>query len=662
MGNNLNKDQEKKSKYENRKYEVKGRLYHEKGRIRKRGKIVCIARHERKEYPHTDKQPPSVLGRFQEKNGDFTLHINHTGSYIEAVWAETAKKSWQFEYNKCIIFLWGRLEDDGSFRLTPNPGLDLSDKNDKKTDASLIYSFRLFGKRNNDQLKLKVWKAPNKEKDAKIYQLIPNESDESPKRNFRPTYMKEVLDTLPEKLKREFREVIKMYQWAPLTKQNYSWLVDRLLKKNIYFVYWKKDRDNIFKEKFDQSIKELIEVYFDSSMPKGGRGWERLKRKEAIWNLDFYIGYAVFPTQEPTPWHKDDLILAKFFAKLILEKEQIRIGKIDIRTYREWIQIMVDQYADDRSGKLDNLEKYLGFVPTRNKDTLPKYKYKVKMDFKGASFGFGPFFGVGAFAGPMTISQVDIKSDKVLWKKAYLGGLTVAGPGVGPGATYTPTAEAESHNNWKQSNFLGSFSILSIVGVGELVEIFGSEKFPKLQFKVKPGTGRSLSASVSYGTIESKSKYKRTPAKPPEKTGPYVVLYKNTDLVKFEQSEHFCLGSAKLTKAAISRIGFFCARELRSLMITKSRLWIVGHADRVDTEERNYELSELRAKNTRNVIEAILGNLLKANEVYDTGWGEEEAQEHDIKYGRDTDGIPNKKYRRVDVVLNARLVVRLYAE
>ena len=91
-------------------------------------------------------------------------------------------------------------------------------------------------------------------------------------------------------------------------------------------------------------------------------------------------------------------------------------------------------------------------------------------------------------------------------------------------------------------------------------------------------------------------------------------------------------------------------------MSEHSGLEISAHADRVDGEQGNLELSELRAKNTLQAIKDILGRNFAINANNETlrALGEQGA----IDAG-DPNDTKNPARRKSEVVLNSRLVVSL---
>lgn len=630
--------------------EVKGRKYHEKKRLRRRGKVVCVARTEMREFPHEEKQPEGngVTGRYQEKHGLFTIHFNQAGTYVEAVKAEVfhgdryskdETKAWQARQNRPILFLWGREQTDGSFLLVPNPGQVMVHRDGSSKDASLIFNYRLT--KLGSKMTIKEWLEPGSESSAEIYELVSNEPDN----NFvTPTYMKEVLETLPASMNATRQRQIKMYEHAPLTKQYYQWLVKALTEKTTYWVLG---------EKRANSLADLIRNYATKA-PKGSRVSERIEREKAINDIAVYMNYAVFPTHGASAWHFDDLILASFFAKLILAKNLISVPGSINRTYFAWLEEIVNQNARDGNGEITSIRKHLGITP-RSKTDKPLYRYTADFEFVGIQIGVW-IFGGGYFEGKVKIKQFENSSGNLGWEKDYHGWMYIGGSNSGVSIHFNPKVSGESNSDWSDRDMLGSFSVLSAESVGNLIEIEGSENFPPLQLENTEDFGRGFSLSGATGTLEPWEKYEPKPPTPPKNNGPYFKWF-SSDLVKPETLVHFRCGSARLTDAAIRRIGFMCATELRLFRISTNYLWIYGHADRLDTKEFNLRLSKLRAKNTLTVIRAILGANLRVQDIYYDGFGENEAAND-----KQPNGVPNKEYRRVDIILGGRLIGRLYGE
>ena len=92
-----------------------------------------------------------------------------------------------------------------------------------------------------------------------------------------------------------------------------------------------------------------------------------------------------------------------------------------------------------------------------------------------------------------------------------------------------------------------------------------------------------------------------TPRDVPTRT-PYVATGASLNTLNFER-----LGQAILTPVGRATLRSIVAYELAAFMDRNGSLELVGHADRVDTEERNIELSRLRALNVKQAIVDMLG-------------------------------------------------------
>jgi outer membrane protein OmpA-like peptidoglycan-associated protein len=235
---------------------------------------------------------------------------------------------------------------------------------------------------------------------------------------------------------------------------------------------------------------------------------------------------------------------------------------------------------------------------------------------------------------------------------------------------------AETYLPWQPPDIPGTVSMVKgEVGVGSVasaeggfLHIYGSEIFPPMQVifgeaglkdPLDEPPSRSLKDLIPvpqlggfWGKIQSKSF--------PDID--YTAVHVKTDhavAYKLSEDVHFCLDGALLTEDARQALRIMCANELAALMSPASHLAIIGHTDRSDTDQRNLTLSAMRAENTYQAIQDILGSRLAIPErqIVRSGKGETEA----IRDQR-PDGERNPKYRRVDVILNGRLVLTLKAE
>lgn len=128
---------------------------------------------------------------------------------------------------------------------------------------------------------------------------------------------------------------------------------------------------------------------------------------------------------------------------------------------------------------------------------------------------------------------------------------------------------------------------------------------------------------------------------------------------KMQADVHFHLGDSHLTERGRQLVRVFCAIELASLSSATSELSYYGHADRVDTKDRNYELTRFRAKNVKQAVKDVSGTAfaVEDREMDTVGWGEIEAS---MGPKPDLDGVENPQARRVEVILNSRLIARMY--
>ncbi|XYH98399.1 OmpA family protein [Sorangium sp. So ce1128] len=115
--------------------------------------------------------------------------------------------------------------------------------------------------------------------------------------------------------------------------------------------------------------------------------------------------------------------------------------------------------------------------------------------------------------------------------------------------------------------------------------------------------------------------------------------------------------SSLLTPAARQLLRVTCADQLAALANPESQIFIIGHADRRDTIERNHALSELRAKNVKTALEDILGGALKVppSRISAVGFGEWMAIAK-----LQPDQVKNREDRRVDLMINGALVATFH--
>ena len=119
---------------------------------------------------------------------------------------------------------------------------------------------------------------------------------------------------------------------------------------------------------------------------------------------------------------------------------------------------------------------------------------------------------------------------------------------------------------------------------------------------------------------------------------------------------HFKFGSAILETMGKALVRSFCAVWLRWVDSPESQLTVIGHADSVDSPERNRDLSRMRAQNVIQAMKDVLGPKLRIPEsrIIAQAWGECDAYFHGEEDSR------NRKFRRVDVALDGHCVLTLW--
>jgi subtilisin family serine protease/outer membrane protein OmpA-like peptidoglycan-associated protein len=410
----------------------------------------------------------------------------------------------------------------------------------------------------------------------------------------------------------------------------------------------------------EDKIAPLLQRYF--TMPADDRVPENIKLRAAAQPLNDYL-QSVF-THRYLGIHVFDLEFGRYYANNILSQGKWTFKQIT-RSVLDWIQIMLDV----QSGfgfHLKQVTDYLGLKPTVTQGqqpvdpTVKPHKYKVSFSLHGL---------LVYYRGTITVE----KTTGSRWKQSFK--IALKGFQVKPGFSVSEEGEAETYYDWTERDIPGSVETVFAkvggsapgvkLGAGAwFMHIFGSNYLPYMTV-----LGTDLSANlklddkfkldvINLGGLWGEIYSKDLPDKDYSKfvsTTNYVADYKLQDDV------HFCLGSSLLTEDARQALRIVCAHELAGFMSPDSTLKIVGHTDRVDTEARNYELSEMRAKNSLVVIRDVLGSSFQIPDdpahLIHEGKGEEEAAK-----AQPNGQNPDPRFRRVDIFLNSRLVFSLKAK
>jgi outer membrane protein OmpA-like peptidoglycan-associated protein len=607
------------------KFEVKPLHYlklHERGEKRsnkqranrdaKGCQIVYIAAENRRlADPRPDPQSPRITGRYQDKAGTFTFLINQAGKHIECFLAEvlTANDS----RRKRFWEISGDLEKDGKFALYDYP--------DTQKKSGFI-----FVKGNSLEMQLTNSKVANSSTLVRLEK--------------RSTLSPNAIAALPKP-----RTLFAAYELTPFTIKYMDWL----------------------KEALDSNV---INKYLERFLSKASidRQPERLERIETAQELDRWFGQHVFPTKGALGWHEEDLELARFHVRRMLAKSYVTINDAP-RSHIDWIQTLLNRYNVDKSRykidrKLSNIRENLDLAADTDEDASTKpHEYDVTLMVGGLAADV--VIGVSGFTGILQIH----KKTPPTWKQEYIVALFGAsvGASISVSVGFKQTGTARTYNSWGPVEIPGWLhfyqgGVRSRLGIGAskgtaLMDINGNGTHSRMQvdfsgwaWDASIGAGAEVGGMWGYafesGVRHNDDHYRRI-----IKEDDYTI---EANLAK---QVHFRLGDALLTEQGRHALRVMAAKELAAFNSETSMLVIDGHSDRVDCDDRNLELSDLRAKNTLQALKDILADQLKIPDkrIITRGHGERMAK----KIDRDEDEVPNKKWRRVDVLLNARLVLRL---
>ncbi len=597
--------------------------------VAQQGGVVCTVRAVKKAQPQADQPPIDLTGRYEYTQGapaeHFVFRINQAGRHVEGFQVNVLYPN-DARAGRDLWFLHGDLQKDGSCTLFS---------------------------RKNPKLFWKIVPSGNQLRIEGMGKTSPLTAVSDA-----PTLMEQALRHLGA------ADLIRRSEWFPLTKPQIEHLVASLQP---------------------DKINPLLKNFFDQD--GGDTVAERNYRYAAADRFDTYIQKVFDDPRRGI--HRHDLVLATHYARALLSRSRWRLGYT--RSHLDWIQFMVSRIARD-GRDLPYLPKYLGLAADpalavgRN---TALHKYRVTLSLKGVGFL------VHYWRGTITVEKIGgdnqwSKPERYnVWLLAVESGMTLK---LGDSLT----AEGETSFDWKPPDFPGRISMakaeagvavgpvkgaaqagfLHIYGRGhlpplavyfkQLFDVSQEVAFDKKEGKRLPrpkGIDVSVGPGGAWGNIGDKSFPDVDYASDPEQTD-YTVAY------AMQGDVHFCLDSALLTEPARQALRIVCANELPAFMSSTSSLTIEGHTDRSDPkrdrprkeaerEKYNNVLSELRAQNVLQAIKDILGArfAIPSTKIRIVGRGESEAK----KDGR-PDGEVNPHYRRVDVFLNTRLILRLRAQ
>lgn len=559
-----------------------------------------------------DPQTPKIGGRWQDESGKFNAMINQAGSHIEC-WVTPA--STLLGIARRVFRLGGDRTSDRDFSLYVYPD---------PTQAS--GKVRLLAV---DKLQMTL----TSQGVTQTSTLVPIDAT----RPGRPTLSDAALALLPSEA-----AIFKVEEQFPLTRQERQLLKDKLGVP---------------------ALAPLINNWLN--VGSGTNVADRIEREKAAGELDAYIGkvFAVF--------HPESIPLVRERARNVVAVETLTFEKTQ-RTVLDWLSRIVNQ--NDQEGfnvsKTPNMKDFLGLGVSKR--TQP-FLYQVEYFVEGFSGDFG--IGLGGFVGFIVVTKRDgpNPTNKILFKQQYemwfggiSGGLSagfqIGMLSSGSGTSFVDYAPADIPGwvTFIDGSAKAGAGIGPAGGIGGM-EIHGNGAQPTLFIDTSGVTavgGNVQGFAGLYAGAElgfSAGRILKIGNKFPKRT--FETRIPSTDYAvdaKANAQVHFALGDAFLTPQGRQLLRIFCAAELATLTVAGSSLDLEGHADRIDTAQRNNELSLLRAKNVVQAVKDVLGSALSITDdrIATRGLGERRAAE-----AHDLDGSVNPNFRKVEIVLDGRLSV-----
>ncbi len=566
----------------------------------RRRTVVAIGNADRRvDAPAPDQSAPQMTGRYERDDSLATLQLNQAGDFIVC---------WHVDYvTKVLTKFEGDRLSPQSFQLRP----EFSAKQVGQVSAGLANEL-IFNSGSGSFGFRKVEPGPTLSEIDIL--LLPNEA----------------------------RPITTRHQHFPLT------LADR-----------KKIKDALAASAFVPMVEAVL------SEPSVTDAVGKLQRAQRAEVVDNYIG-SLFASLHPS-----DHPLAEEYAQQLLLATPMTHDGIT-RSVLDFLQDVTTRSEQERLGtvgEMEQLEQHLKLqaLPT----TL--HTYLVTLTALGPS---GTFFGIGfgGFLCSLEVNEIDHLSDQTIRPvgsfTAIMGSVTL-GKGFGVSIGSSSSGKATCPYLWVARNVPGTFTVLDMsVGASIPVPIDqsshsfsaglfiqGNGEFPELavdfggdSFLLGVGVGAGFTASGGYIVSDPSAQDRAV-------TGTHRIDQDYTSTNHFETKVHFEFGSAVLTTDARALLRILCANELVALRSSGSTLVISSQADRVDSDQRNLDLSKMRAQNTLQAIQDILGSDfgIPAANITLLGLGEQGA-----KAAGDPDHTKNPVRRKSDVVLNSRLVATLF--
>ena len=397
-------------------------------------------------------------------------------------------------------------------------------------------------------------------------------------------------------------------------------------------------------------------------------------------------------------FYEVDLPLVRQYVQLVLTAQIWKNNRNTTLSHVQWIQRMLDvTMGKAPDSAVYQLYKYTGLKRSKSGGT-GQHRYEFDFTLDGLSVL------LAGYTGTLTVSK---KTGPRPWSKQYfidLWGGNVSTTLVDVKLHNSFRGAAQSDIEWTENDIPGPVRLArasASIGMDTasaqvgFMHLFGNESIPMLpvffqeaslgypnvfkileeksktsidmdpatKFTVKGVVGLDAGVGVLFGTISPLGDAL-------QRIGLRKAGYDPVDLSltpKWDVSTthnlsaevHFCFDTDTPTEAARQAIRIMCARELAQLMSPASTLAVVGHADTIGRADYNKGLSERRASKTVDAIKKILGSKFQIPEanIKMEGKGEDFAAQE--SKGRT---VAAPKHRRVQVFLNAKLVLTLYSQ
>jgi subtilisin family serine protease/outer membrane protein OmpA-like peptidoglycan-associated protein len=585
------------------------------------GPTARVAHDKRLASAEPDNPPLDITGRYEDQRATprFTLRVNQAGRHVECLLTEAVLPDPNPRIRRGQrrqVRFSGDLKSPGS-----KPYFELYER-ERPSVPVLLSAEPATGA-------VRIWEPGPKDSPAKLFtaKLLART----------PTLLETALSGLGE------NDIVRLYEQRPLTRHQINHL-HRKLQPGALTPF----------------LQKFFDVGGDSTPDKRMRYESHrplVEYLEAVWN---------------DPAHgieEQDRELAKFYARTILT-----LGKSTLSGYLtsllDLLQLVVARLTIDNK----NTPPTSDFALTRLLGlTAPPpgsgggHTYKITLTLSG-----GGLF-IAGYGGDITVEKT---SDGGAWKKGKKErfGVLLAGMEAGGGIKPFSTIEGEATvpYEWQPPEFPGTIEIgkaeVGAYGVsagGGFVHIHGRGHLPLM-----PVIFADLAPNISLEpkTLEPDLKLELGPAgylgkildRPFPKID-YTTFTIKTDyavIYNLTRQAHFPLDSATLSAEARQAIRVMCANELAAFGSSSSHLTITGHTDPIGGPKYNRELSDLRAKNALQAVKDVLGSRFEIPEanICACGKGEELATKEEP--GKEV----NPRYRRVDIILNGRLVLTLSAQ